>query len=434
MHTLSKRLLAALILFLIPTLATAEVPRRLLVQGALGPDARDTGGGKTTQADLLFVLTDPTGGDVLYEELRCGVSAVGRDGRFQVVLGASDPAGNPVAPEIFSMDPIWLSTSRCTNRAACAGTPDASLCDGIEISRSPLEPVGYAMRSATAEATDDADRLDGLDSSDFWQKSDSYGGDVAGTGDDLQIVAGAVGAAEIADGSVGEGKLSFDPATQAELDQLAGLIASLMGDVEDLQDQVDVLEESNDALQDLLVHFSRQDDDVFITGANLHIVNGTGSTDDSNGLGNLVVGYNEDRTGGNTRTGSHFLVLGMQNDYSGAGGLVAGVKNSVEADFASVLGGTSNRVLAVRGTISGGSNNEVTGNAGSILGGSSNHVKATNATISGGDGNHANAAGSTVSGGRLNAANGAFSAVSGGYKRWVRFTNNWRGGDEFSSR
>jgi hypothetical protein len=33
--------------------------------------------------------------------------------------------------------------------------------------------------------------------------------------------------------------------------------------------------------------------EVVITGANLRIVNGLGSTDTTNGLGNLIVGYNE---------------------------------------------------------------------------------------------------------------------------------------------
>jgi hypothetical protein len=33
------------------------------------------------------------------------------------------------------------------------------------------------------------------------------------------------------------------------------------------------------ALEDLLKHFSREKDEIFITGANLHLVNGLGSTD-----------------------------------------------------------------------------------------------------------------------------------------------------------
>src|SRR5687768_2103418 len=75
------------------------------------------------------------------------------------------------------------------------------------------------------------------------------------------------------------------------------------------------------ALEDLLKHFSREGKEIFITGANLHIVNGLGSTDCTdeqgepipdcpNGLGNLIVGYNESRGdfGPDVRTGSHNVV------------------------------------------------------------------------------------------------------------------------------
>jgi hypothetical protein len=54
------------------------------------------------------------------------------------------------------------------------------------------------------------------------------------------------------------------------------------------------------ALEDLLKHFSREKNEIFLTGANLHIVNGLGQTacgteeepipDCPNGLGNLIVG------------------------------------------------------------------------------------------------------------------------------------------------
>jgi hypothetical protein len=73
------------------------------------------------------------------------------------------------------------------------------------------------------------------------------------------------------------------------------------------------------ALETLLTPFSRVDHEVVITGANLRLVNGLGrtactDTDDEgesildcpNGLGNLIVGYNERREfGANMRTGSH---------------------------------------------------------------------------------------------------------------------------------
>src|SRR4029453_13096922 len=59
--------------------------------------------------------------------------------------------------------------------------------------------------------------------------------------------------------------------------------------------------------------------EVVISGANLRIVNGLGATDTTNGVGNLIVGYNELRQPGacvpppciNERTGSHNVVVGL---------------------------------------------------------------------------------------------------------------------------
>ena len=49
-----------------------------------------------------------------------------------------------------------------------------------------------------------------------------------------------------------------------------------------------------------LEYVSGGPNEVVITGANLRIVNGLGTTDTTNGLGNLIVGYNEERGDGQT--------------------------------------------------------------------------------------------------------------------------------------
>jgi hypothetical protein len=63
--------------------------------------------------------------------------------------------------------------------------------------------------------------------------------------------------------------------------------------------------------------FDAAANEVVITGANLRIVNGLGATRTVNGLGNLIVGYNEERIASsfrpppaNVRTGSHNVVGG----------------------------------------------------------------------------------------------------------------------------
>ena len=110
------------------------------------------------------------------------------------------------------------------------------------------------------------------------------------------------------------------------------------------------LEQRVAALEQLLKHFSREEKEIFITGANLHIVNGLGSTDCfrqrgnpipdfPNGLGNLIVGYNELRPRGeNIRTGSHNVVVGQGHNFSRFGGLVVSGLNTISGDFAVVSG------------------------------------------------------------------------------------------------
>ena len=49
------------------------------------------------------------------------------------------------------------------------------------------------------------------------------------------------------------------------------------------------------ALEYRLQYITGGPNEVVITGANLRIVNGLGDTETTNGLGNLIVGYNESR-------------------------------------------------------------------------------------------------------------------------------------------
>jgi hypothetical protein len=100
------------------------------------------------------------------------------------------------------------------------------------------------------------------------------------------------------------------------------------------------LEERVATLEDLLMHFTREGSEVIIAGANLHIVNGLDTTDSTNGLGNLVVGYNESREfEEDIRTGSRNVVVGRRHNFSSYGVLVVGDFNTISGEFASVSGG-----------------------------------------------------------------------------------------------
>ena len=137
------------------------------------------------------------------------------------------------------------------------------------------------------------------------------------------------------------------------------------------------------ALEKLLQHFSREKNEIFITGANLHIVNGLGQTgcgpegepipDCPNGMGNLIVSYNESRVPifgeEDIRTGSHNVVVGSAHNFSRFGGLVVGFLNTISGDFASVSGGIGNTASGQRSSVSGGQNNIASGDGSSVSGG-----------------------------------------------------------------
>ena len=83
------------------------------------------------------------------------------------------------------------------------------------------------------------------------------------------------------------------------------------GNCDDVINRLTEPEDKVALLEELLQHFTRNGNDVYIDGANLHIRNGSGYTHVGiNGLGNLIVGYNELRAVGDDRTGSHNIVVG----------------------------------------------------------------------------------------------------------------------------
>jgi hypothetical protein len=185
------------------------------------------------------------------------------------------------------------------------------------------------------------------------------------------------------------------------------------------------------ALEALLAPFSRQGDEVIMTGANLRIVNGLGSTDCTdargapipecpNGLGNVIVGYNEPRDtpeGGedrNVRTGSHNVVVGQQHNFSRVGGLVVGVWNEISGDFAAVSGGRFNTASGFAAAVSGGTINTASGALAGVSGGTLNTASGPEAVVSGGTMNTASEFAAAVSGGCCNSASGVLAAVSGG--------------------
>jgi hypothetical protein len=158
---------------------------------------------------------------------------------------------------------------------------------------------------------------------------------------------------------------------------------------------------------------------VLVTGANLKIVNGTGSTDGSpNGLGNVIVGYDAENRpdvgdGPDVKTGSHNVVIGDEHTYSSTSGLVVGLDNAITGVGSTVVGGLNNSSSGDFAAISGGQYGRATAIASSISGGLDNEANGQRSSILGGELNTAGER-ATVTGGRSNVASGGYSVVLGG--------------------
>ncbi len=183
-------------------------------------------------------------------------------------------------------------------------------------------------------------------------------------------------------------------------------------------------------LEALLAGVSRQENTILYEGVNLQIVNGLGATNgnpsdpeatnifstNTNGLGNLIVGYNEASPvpGPSEKNGSHNVVIGHGHIYESFGGLILGQDNSVIAPYSSVTGGNENTASGSYSSVSGGNKNTASGGGASVSGGSLNVASATDSSISGGRFNTASGIHSSVSGGGTNRATGVGASVSGG--------------------
>jgi hypothetical protein len=98
---------------------------------------------------------------------------------------------------------------------------------------------------------------------------------------------------------------------------------------------------------------------ILITGANVHVRSGSGATDNNaapfTGLGNLIIGYNENTSPTPTllRTGSHNLVGGSMHSFSSYGGTVFGYQNTISGPYANVVGGSANLAQGPNSTVYG---------------------------------------------------------------------------------
>jgi hypothetical protein len=231
-------------------------------------------------------------------------------------------------------------------------------------------------------------------------------------------------------------------ALQAQVKSLQSQLNMQQGQITTLQGQVGSLQRANTTLQGQLAAvqsnpalalgpFVTVDPNaengvvgphITFKGANIHIVSGSGFTNDNDnptGLGNLIIGYDEPPGGlsSTDRGGSHNLVIGRYNRFTHAafGGLVAGELNTISNKEASVTGGANNTASGLFASVSGGESNTASGGQASVSGGVNNAASGSGASVSGGESNTASGVNSaSVSGGLSNTASGSRASVSGG--------------------
>jgi hypothetical protein len=151
---------------------------------------------------------------------------------------------------------------------------------------------------------------------------------------------------------------------------------------------------------------------IKFSGANVQVVSGAAKETEINGLGNLVIGNDEEP---GAQTGSGNLVLGtLKQSFTSIGGFLAGWHNTVSANSASVSGGEFNVASGLRSSVSGGYDNAASNEGASVSGGQVNKASGLGASVSGGIVNEATGTGSWVSGGAESKAGGLFASVSGG--------------------
>jgi hypothetical protein len=157
---------------------------------------------------------------------------------------------------------------------------------------------------------------------------------------------------------------------------------------------------------------------VIFTGVNVHIRGGHPSANSytENGLGNLVLGYNEpsDSAFLAERGGSHNLVIGPNHRYNFGVGLVVGGSSRLGNDGASVSGGFLNSASGLFASVSAGLRNDASGDFATVSGGADNIASGNTGAVSAGQMNQSIGDLTSVSGGFNNAASGIFSTVGGG--------------------
>lgn len=154
-----------------------------------------------------------------------------------------------------------------------------------------------------------------------------------------------------------------DPDAHTELDELRAELDALRADHDALRAEYDELL--------AYVEVDAEANAVRFVGANVYVQSGSGETwGEPNGLGNLIVGYDEpnEYEEYDNKTGSHNLVVGPEHSYAGTGGVVFGHRSTVSGEGNSALGGDTAFVNGQGNVVVGGLVNSLWGGADTSVG------------------------------------------------------------------
>lgn len=377
----------------VPIIGFGDVPQQVNYQGRLTDDVGNPLDGNFVMVFSIYDVASE--GTALWWEDQT-VALTG--GIYNVQIG-QDPTGNPFPSGLFDGQ-RWLGV---TVGADAEMTP-----------RHPLTSTPFTLRAETV--------VDGAIST-------VHLSDNAVTSE--KVVDGAVTSAKIADGSVTATDIYDGSGSGLDADRLDGLEASDFAAASTLA-QLEARIAQLEALLANVTRPGV--DTIRFSNVNVQIVNGTGTmAGTGNGRGNLIVGYNENTVAA-SRTGSHNLVIGIDHGYtsyagflagrhnkiSGTSSSVMGYGNEVTASYSSVSGGYFNTASGIYSSVSGGYANTTSAAYASVSGGRDNTAGGNYASISGGRNNEASGMSSFVAGGGGandidgNIAFADFSAILGG--------------------
>ena len=269
------------------------------------------------------------------------------------------------------------------------------------------------------------------------------GSALASGGQELCIGSPSTAVKPASDGTCPHGGDLVTLATESQVTKLDERVSTLEAKVAALEEKLSKITYEPKGLNDLPT--------VKISGANLQVVNGTGAIQNLNGLGNVIIGYDE-HAADIKQTGSHNLVLGDRQTFTSWGGLLAGSKNAAhrpawrgvrlqqrgqgavghgdrrvfngaDGDGSSISGGSQSVAKTTLSSISGGFNNFTEGDWASVSGGQTNFARGKYSSMSGGVRSTARGVNSSVSGGEGNDATGDASSILGGHDIMVE--NKW---------